>query len=223
MLHVPAAFSYQVRQSPAPVGGQTAGGRQPGTDSSHWTELGPGGWRVVPGMGTAIKHSITTMSSTFSKHYVIQMDCKDPMCTYDSVKNDFVFIWSQHSYILLLGIQISPSLIPLWAHMEQYPCNRILLSSLMWALLPQRNFFFKDLEPVQGHFFREGSFVFLKQLQKEFDILQSNFVWHLQVLSRNISYLQSPGMDRRTSETQPLQKEVESIFYRTIRAAASPS
>lgn len=39
---------------------------------------------------------------------------------------------------------------------------------------------FKDLEPVQGHFFffffREGSFVSLKQLQKEFDILQSNFV-----------------------------------------------
>lgn len=86
VLHVPAAFSYQVRQSPAPVGGQTAGGRQPGTDSSHWTELGPGGWRVVPGMGTAIKHSITTMNSTFSEHHAIQMDCKDPMCTCDSVK-----------------------------------------------------------------------------------------------------------------------------------------
>lgn len=53
LLHVAAASSHRGRQSPAPVGGQTAGGRQPGTDSSHWTEPRPGGWRVVPGMDTA--------------------------------------------------------------------------------------------------------------------------------------------------------------------------
>lgn len=57
MLHVPAAVSYQVRQSPAPAGGQRAAGLQPDTDSSHWTELWPGGWRVVPGMGTAVNQS----------------------------------------------------------------------------------------------------------------------------------------------------------------------
>lgn len=67
LLHVTGVSSYRVRRSPAPVGGQTAGGLQPGTDSSRWTEPGPGGWQVVPGVDTATqqRHHYSNVLRTF--------------------------------------------------------------------------------------------------------------------------------------------------------------
>lgn len=59
--------SYRVQQCPAPVGGLTAGELQPDTGSSHWTEPGPGGWRVVPGTGTAVKHRFTLFTFKCTK------------------------------------------------------------------------------------------------------------------------------------------------------------